>query len=253
MRKTENGCQMKRELLGPLKARKSADGASGDEHFGDDEDSRPFWRRVNQKAGLSLWEAMLFYGNQADAEIAFNRRLEGFDGPPFYPFDEMTREEQREYNVGSMQFERARRQLEAEIVGKLKSGALFATGYAGDTPLDAPAAKIVADRWRLLEPDFLESTAKGSGIEISGILVFKGEGDTGAVATPKRHSPAELRRWYSAWVLSNVENGNEPSRDEDLEAACQKFGDKVHRPTLRALRRELAPAEWKLHGRRKQS
>jgi hypothetical protein len=242
---------MKRELLGPLKARKNADRGSEDEHFGDDDDPRPFWRRVNPKAGLTLWEAMLFYGNQLDADITFSRRLEGFDRPPFYPFDEMTREEQREYNVGSMQLERARRQLEAEIVRKLNSGALFATGYAGDTPLDAPAAKIVADRWRLLEPDFLDSTAKGGGVEISGIRVFKNKASRKAT-TAKRYSLAELRRWYPTWVLSNVEQGRAPSRDDDLEAARRNFGDKVHRATLRELRAKLAPAEWIQKGRRKQ-
>jgi len=238
--------------LRPLKARKNADDESGDEHFGDEKDSRPFWRRVNPKAGLPLWEAMLFYGNQVAAEIAYSRRLEGFDNPPFYPFDEMTREEQREYNVGSIQLKHARMELEVEIVRKLQSGALFATGYAGDTPLDAPAAKIIADRWRLLEPDFLESTAKGSGVEISGIRVFKNNALT-KTTTAKRYSLAELRRWYPTWVLANVEQGREPSRNDDLEAARQKFGEKVHRATLRALRAKLAPPGWVQKGRRKQS
>jgi len=242
---------MKRERLGPLRSRKSAKGGSEDEHFGDERDSRPFWRRVDPKAGLTLWEAMLFYGDQLDADIAFRRRLEGFDRPSFYPFDEMTREEQREYNVGSMELQRARRWLETEIVEKLASGALIATGYAGHTPLDSPAEKILPDRWRLLEPDFLESSAKGSGIEITGILVFKGEHNAPTRVIAKRHSSAELRRWYSAWVLSNVQIGKQPSRDEDLQAARKKFGDKAHRATLRTLRLELAPGEWKQHGRRK--
>jgi hypothetical protein len=243
---------MKRELLGSSKARKSAEGNIEDEHFGDEKDTRPFWRRVNATAGLPLWEAMLFYGNQCDADIAFCRRLEGFDRPPFDHFDEMSREEQREYNVGSMELQRARRQLESEIAEKLASGELFATGYAGHTPLDSPAERILPDRWRLLEPDFLESSARGSGIEISGILVFKGESSTVPVAIAKRHSTAELRRWYSTWVQLNKRNGKQPSREEDLKAARQEFGDRAHRATLRALRLELAPKEWKQHGRRKQ-
>jgi hypothetical protein len=243
---------MKRGLLGPLRARKKTDDGGDDEHFGDEKDSRPFWRRVNPKAGLPLWEAMLFYGDQFAADIAFRRRLEGFDNPPFYPFEEMTREEQREYNIGSMQFQRARRDLEHEILLKLSAGELFATGYAADMRLDEPAAKILPDRWRLLEPDFLESTARGGGVEISGILVFKATEATDASVVQKRYSPAELRRWYSGWVLSNLANGSEPSRDADLEAARKQFGERVHRPTLRALRKELAPSEWTSHGRRRQ-
>ncbi|MCK1361221.1 hypothetical protein [Bradyrhizobium sp. 199] len=223
-----------------------------DEHFGDDSNPEPFWRQVKPKDGLPLWEAMLFYGNQFDAEMAWSRRLDGFDGPPFYPFDEMSREEQREYNAGSMQFERARRQLESEIHGKLLRGELVATGYAADTPLDSPPTKILPDRWRLLEPDYRESTAKGGRLEISGILVFSGDRDIPKTLGAKRHSLAELRRWYSSWISSNRESGNAPSRDDDLEAARERFGEGVSRSTLRSLRKELAPDEWKLHGRRRE-
>jgi hypothetical protein len=251
MRANETGYQMKRELLRPPKSRKLSDAVPGDEHFDDNHDLRPFWRRVNAKAGLPLWEAMLFYGNQVDADIAYSRKLEGFDNPPFYPFEEMSREEQREYNVGSIQLRHARIALEAEILRQLKNGALFATGYSLNTPLDAPAEMISADRWRLLEPDFLASTAKGRGVEISGIRVFKKKARAKA-ATPKRYSPAELRRWYPTWVKYNVEQGRAPSRDDDLEAAHHKFGNKVHRATLRELRAKLAPAEWIQKGRRKQ-
>jgi hypothetical protein len=243
---------MKRDLLGPVR-RKRANKGDVDEHFGHEKDTRPFWRRVNSKAGLPLWEAMLFYGDQFSAETAYCRRLEGFDNPPFYPFEEMTREEQREYNIGTMQLQRARRDLEQEIILKLIAGELFATGYSADVRLDEPAAKILPDRWRLLESNFLDSTAKGSGIEISGILVFKRDERSGKLGVSKRYSPAELRRWYSDWISTSVANGNEPSRDEELEAACKRFGVRVSRATLRALRNELAPSEWKQHGRRRQS
>ncbi|WP_247416756.1 hypothetical protein [Bradyrhizobium sp. 159] len=151
-----------------------------------------------------------------------------------------------------MQFERARRQLESEIFVKLIKGELVATGYAADTPLDSPRTKILPDRWRLLEPDFRESTAKGRGLEISGILVFRNARDVSRTVGAKRHSQAELRRWYLGWISSNQESGNAPSRDEDLEAARERFGEVVSRSTMRSLRKELAPGEWKLHGRRRE-
>jgi hypothetical protein len=223
--------------------------AEVDEFF--DHDPRPVWLRVNPKDGLSLWDAMLFYGDRHNAEIAVHRRLEGFAGPPFTPFEEMTQAEQREYNRGSMQYERARRHLENEIFRELLSGALFATGYSSNSALDVPAARILTDRWRLLEPNFLESTADGGGVHISGILVFNAKQHALPVTLPKRHSPAELRKWYAAWVASSVNAGERPSRDADLEAARKKFGDAVHRPTLRTLRKELAPSEWTAHGRRR--
>jgi hypothetical protein len=253
MCKTENGCEMKRARCRPAKSRKQADKEDEDEFFEeDDKDPRPFWRRVNPEAGLPLWEAMLFYGDPITPEAAATRKLEGFDQPPFYPFEEMTREEQREYNAGSHQLERTSRDLQYEILEKLRAGKLFATGYASNARLDEPPARIFADLWRLLELDVWNSAAKGNGIEISGILIFKSKRRAASLVVHKRHSPAEFRRWYRDWVSCNLQKSYLPSRDEDLKAAQEKFGDKVHRPTLRALRKELAPDEWKVRGRRRQ-
>jgi hypothetical protein len=201
---------MKRARCRPAKNRKRADKKDEDEFLGeDDRDPRPFWRRVNPEAGLPLWEAMLFYGDPITAEVAATRKLEGFDQPPFYPFEEMTREEQREYNAGSHQLERTSRDLQYEILEKLRTGKLFPTGYATNARLDEPPARIFADLWRLLELDGWNSAAKGNGIEISGILIFKPKRRAAASLVHKRYSPADLRRWYLGWVAERegFENG----------------------------------------------
>jgi hypothetical protein len=67
-----------------------------DKYLNQNKDPRPIWRREDAKAGLPLWEAMLFYGNQSDAEVVNDLTFQGFDKPPFFPLIEMTRAEQIE-------------------------------------------------------------------------------------------------------------------------------------------------------------
>lgn len=225
-----------------------------DRYFARDQDPRPLWRRENAEAGLPLWEAMLFYGNQEDAKTVHDLTLSGFDFPPFAPFNEMSRAEQIEYNVSSMQLSHARMRMEVEFVDLLKNGSIFATGYASHSPLDMPATRIVADRWRILEPNFEESSAKGSSLEVSGILIFGGAAAVLAKPTPaKAFSHAKLREWYVRWISSNDQNGHLPSRDDDLLAARAALGDAIPRSAIRLLRQELAPSAWKSFGRRAKS
>ena len=67
------------------------------------------------------------------------------------------------------------RELREALVDKLLRGEVHATGFGTNHALDSPAAAIPPDRWRILIPDFDESSALCfSGIEIEGILVFPG-------------------------------------------------------------------------------
>lgn len=211
-----------------------------------------FWREVDSRAGLSLEQAMLFYGDQHEAAIVSELTLCGYAEDPFYPFHEMTRDEQVDYNVNSMQLKRARMRLEHSLWCQLKDGAVYATGYASHSPLDIPATKIVADRWRILEPDFEHSAAKGVNYEISDILVFAASTATDPVPL-KTFSHAKLREWYARWITSNERNGAMPSREEDLSAAQQALGRSIPRSAMRLLRKELAPESWKRFGRRPRS
>jgi hypothetical protein len=208
---------------------------------------------VDANAGLPLWEAMLFYGNQSDARTVDELTCQGFGREPPSVFDEMSRAEQIEYNVNSMQLEHARRRMEFAFLELLKSDAVFATGYASHSPLDMPATRVIADRWRLLEPNFDDSTAKGSNLEVAGILIFDGSKPAQAPVLSKTFSAARLREWYRRWVSSNKQTGHLPSRLEDLQAARRALGESIPRSAVRLLRRELAPDSWKSFGRRKSS
>jgi hypothetical protein len=224
-----------------------------DEYLIHNRDPRPIWRRVDANAGLSLRDAMLFYGDQSDAKTVSELTCQGFGEPPYYPLHEMSRTEQIEFNVSSMQLESARMRMEREFLSMLMSDAVFATGYASHSPLDMPATRVVADRWRLLEPNFDDSTAKGSNLDISGILVFDSSRPAQAPVLSKTFSAAKLREWYRRWVSSNEQTGHLPSRLEDLQSARQGLGEGIPRSALRLLRRELAPSSWKKFGRRKSS
>jgi hypothetical protein len=249
----ESGCEMSRKGPPPSGRRKKRKPLPSDEFLIRDRDPRPLWRRVDANAGLPLWEAMLFYGNQSDARTVDELTCQGFGQEPPSVFHEMSRAEQIEYNVNSMQLEHARRRMEREFLSMLNTDAVFATGYAGHSPLDMPATRVIADRWRLLEPNFDDSTAKGSNIEIAGILIFDGSKPAQAPVLSKAFSAARLREWYKRWVSSNKQNGHLPGRDEDLKAARQALGEGIPRSAVRQLRRELAPVSWKSFGRRKDS
>jgi hypothetical protein len=61
--------------------------------------------------------------------------------------------------------------LRAEIVDRLKSGELVATGFEDGTPADAAPKVIRADRWHVLQLDFDTSSATGTGLRLTNIRV----------------------------------------------------------------------------------
>jgi hypothetical protein len=73
-----------------------------------------------------------------------------------------------------------------------------------------------------------------------------------ATATSRRRQPSkkELRDWYKAHVRDNSTKRPPPSEADDWKTAKAVFPD-VLRNSIRKLRREHAPAEWKRKGRRK--
>jgi len=215
-------------------------------------DPRPLWRRVDSKSGLPLWEAMLFYGNQSDAEVVSTLSFQGFGDPPFMPVDEMPEAEAKEYRLNSWILSDRRHRMEAAFTWMLRRGEVIATGYSRHSPLDMPATTIIPDRWRLLEPDFTNSSASGPGGDIAGVLIFeRSKPRSQNLLAPTAFSPARLREWYTRYISTNEESGTSPSRNEDLAAARALFGNKIPRSALRQLRKDLAPKAWTQHGRRK--
>jgi hypothetical protein len=70
-------------------------------------------------------------------------------------------------------YQSLRKQLEDEILEKLRVGELSATGYDSRAPIDAPPVAIPAARWRILRADFKESSAASGNILIQGIQVSR--------------------------------------------------------------------------------
>jgi hypothetical protein len=225
-----------------------------DRFAGFPKDSRAFWRRYDASAGLSLHDAMIFYGPDYEAETVWTLELEGYDGfPPGAEDGWPDPAEEADFRVKSFRLQDRRRLLQHSLMRQLRAGTLIATGYASDAPLDRPAARITPDRWRVLQPDFERSEARGVGLLVVGILVFKAPRQRvqSVKKSPVSTSSSKLRNWYIEWINKNVLQGTTPSREDDLRAARESFHPKVSREQLRALRAELAPESWTRFGRRK--
>lgn len=179
-------------------------------------------------------------------------RLEGYESEP--DFDPWDQQGPGEYYVRNLRLRQAKLRLQFVLVEELTAGKLFATGYSDSAPLDQPATRILADRWRTIEPDFDQSAASARGLVVTGILVFSPQFALSADEKKEARrgfSQAELRRWYQKWVELNQEEGHTPSREVDRQAAAAEFGRPIPREVVRRLRRELAPEAWVRQGRRK--
>jgi hypothetical protein len=69
------------------------------------------------------------------------------------------------------QRERAWHDLCFDLISRLRSGELIATGLEEPLTLDRARRPIPVHLWQLLRPDFKHSVAVGGGLKISGILV----------------------------------------------------------------------------------
>ena len=69
--------------------------------------------------------------------------------------------------------------------------------------------------------------------------------------SPRRFSGAILQAWYKGYIDNCKTAGKIPSREDDWVAARDALGDGVPRDDVREARRQLAPGDWKAHGRRK--
>jgi hypothetical protein len=220
-------------------------------------DQRRLWQDVSPATGLTLRQAMLFYGEEDRAELFLELEDNyGGDPPLLIGVDGWPTSSAilSDFRIKSGQLREARARLQHCLLEALVTGRLVATGYTANGSLDVAATPIASDRWRTLTPNFEQSTARAPGLVITGILVFEAEAQAGAQeGRPGRFSGPKLRAWYARWVAHHLSAGTEPSRDEELAAARDQFGPRLPRDPLRALRRELAPPTWRRFGRRKRS
>jgi hypothetical protein len=96
-------------------------------------------------------------------------KTQGYGGPQLlFPGGPETESERKQFRYWYL-----RKQLEAELMEKLKAGELIATGYDSLAPIDEPASTIPADRWRTLTANFKESSATTGNVVITGIQVLR--------------------------------------------------------------------------------
>jgi hypothetical protein len=80
-------------------------------------------------------------------------------------------EEMERSNALIEQRDRAWRDLCFDLISRLRSGELIATGLEEPLTLDRARRPIPPHLWQVLRPDFKHSVAVGGGLKISGILV----------------------------------------------------------------------------------
>lgn len=65
--------------------------------------------------------------------------------------------------------------------------------------------------------------------------------------TCKRYPQAEVDRWYLEWIARHQDAARPPTREQDLEAAREMFGD-IGRQQIRNARNRLAQGHWRRRG-----
>jgi len=70
-------------------------------------------------------------------------------------------------------------------------------------------------------------------------------------STPRpRATDDQIRAWYEEYIKKHLDNGTMTSGEEDYAAARNELGDRLRQKQIRALRRSLAPSDWRIQGRR---
>jgi hypothetical protein len=134
----------------------------------------------NPTAGYTLREALKRFADPAkwqayerDRRAAGSRRNRQysmtFRGEPIAGW--AAAEEMQRSNALIEQRERAWRDLCFDLISRLRSGELIATGLEEPLTLDRARRPIPVHLWQVLRPDFKHSAAVGGGLKISGILV----------------------------------------------------------------------------------
>ena len=154
----------------------------------DPKDQRCALRKVTPRDGLTLRQAMLFYGDERDADEF--RRLEPSRGQANSHMSSDKRNALARYVAWKwpgFSLRSIYQRLLSSLLSKLVAGELHATGYAANSGIDEPAQTIPADRWRTLQADYRD---------LSGVLVWRYDQRHSRfqAATEGRRSLEEARR-----------------------------------------------------------
>lgn len=151
--------------------------------------------------GQPLGEALLTWGDPAAVAEIKQLEREGYAGPRMWIVEGPVTEDDRK----GFRYDELREQLRAELVDKLRHGMLIASGYDSRGSIDAPPVTIPPDRWRIVSPDFDDSSAIAGSFTITGILVH----EAGALAATAPATAAAKTKIQQAAVRLRIERGRE--------------------------------------------
>ena len=215
--------------------------APGERYFGDDQ--RPWYRRLDPNLALSLGEALLFFGDPETAKCyaALNLAF----GPPTWwcPESPPPGIEARDFAFRRqwLEHERLEHVLCQELVAQLIAGALRATGFEPSTPADSPPVAIHASRWRVLTPDFENSSASAPGITITGIRIVPAalpridpRGSRPAREVQDRSPPSISQAELQRFVARYIRDAGSATSEAGLLRAATEAGIRASRDRIRA-------------------
>lgn len=113
---------------------------------------------------LSLFDAMCAWGDPDKVAEMLALKRRGADAPILVLG-------RRGPEPAGWRYRDIREGLEDALVARLLTGGLIAEGYDSDGSFDQPMIRIPSDRWRVLTPDFDESSAVSHNRKIIGIVV----------------------------------------------------------------------------------
>jgi DNA-binding winged helix-turn-helix (wHTH) protein len=137
--------------------------------------------------GKTLAEALVAWGDPAAVAEMLSLAEEGYDSPLMII---ILGAPPSEYERKTFRYQKLREGLEAAFLAKLRDGPLVTMGYVHGSSVNEPPVIILSDRWRVLTPNYEDSSATGAGMTVSGILVYE---DESAAGVPARPAPPRLR------------------------------------------------------------
>jgi hypothetical protein len=117
--------------------------------------------------GLTLREALLFFGDAEQIAEMLHLEATGYSGPQLIVLETPLSESARK----QLRYDRLRRNAEISLRTKLIAGEIIATGRDPRDRLDDPRKRVPPELWQTLAFDFANSTASGDGLLITHILI----------------------------------------------------------------------------------
>jgi hypothetical protein len=133
--------------------------------------------------------------------------------------------------------------LRKEFLSRLRSGSLVATGYAEPVQQDSKHISIPADKWHLLQLDFLNARAGYESLQFVDVRVSE-------VKTPTVAAETECRRWLES-LSDQISSAVSPlTKEAVFGMARKKFGARLSGRAFQRAWTAAAPENWRKAGRK---